>query len=336
MPAKTTLPQASPACPSHCPADAHLHAGPFRTAAPATPALPAEAGLTKAEESTLHGRLFPLLAAQMQKKTQGDSASMRVEEAAELMDSIQFTLRCQLAAEGLPLRALLAADLPALFAAGQHTVLGLLAQAKQLYEAACASVQAFGNRSLADTLRGIGGFFARYDARLYAHQIPADIDYQLCLPVPDALCGVLWVAEYLRRLLTENALLTRFDAARVTRLLARVHPDYGALLINLYEPAAANTVGLALLGGGETLLEVTPAQGARIYGLLKPLPQAGGEAMLQNAATAACVRLGLTGNADAAYLRETARALWPRLLAAPESYRGVFAVCEAGNGHAAY
>ena len=288
------------------------------------PLMPAEAGLTETEAETLAMRLLPLLDQQMRKKTQGDSASMRVEGAAELMASIQFTLQCQLTAQALPKRALLTADLGALFGAGQRTVLALRERAQRLYETVCVQVHQFGSRSLADTLRGIGIFFARYDAYLYAHQIPADIDYQLCLPVPDALLGVVWVTDYMQRLMVENTLLTSLESARVVRLLRRVHPSYGELLINLYEPVAANVVGLSLLGSGETLLEIDAAQGERIRNQLLTDGDAAALTALERAAYAACKRLDIADAASARYLAATARALYPRVKAAPEGYRGVF------------
>jgi hypothetical protein len=292
----------------------------------ASPALAPDATLTDEEAAALQIRLMPLLAGQMKKKTQGDSASMREEEAAELLASVEYTLRCQLTADRLLERALLTDDLPALFAAGQKTVLDLLAKAKALYDALLPQMRLYGSRSLADTLRGIGGFFARYDARLYAHQIPADIDYQLCIPVPDEPAGVLWVLAYLTRLGIENALLARMDEARVVRLLRRVHPDYGALLINLYEPVAACVIGGALLGTGETLLEISPAQGERIRESIGGMPREAALRTLEAAARAACARLGLIGEAEQAYLAAAARALLPRLTASAEAYRGVFAV----------
>ena len=47
---------------------------------------------TAEESNALQSRLWMLLEKQIQRKTQGDSTSMRVEDAAELMESITFTL----------------------------------------------------------------------------------------------------------------------------------------------------------------------------------------------------------------------------------------------------
>ncbi len=284
-----------------------------------------DAPLSPGEEAEWHRRLLNLLAEQMRRRTQGDSASMRVEEAAELMDSIRYTLECHLQTVRLSPAAALAADPRALFADAQRALLHTLSETRKLYDEALASVRPLGSQSLLGTLRGLGVFFARYDARLYAHHIPADMDYPLCLPVPDHPAGVWWVRAYLLRLLAENALLTRLDAARVTRLLGRVCPDFDQLPVNLYEPVAFNVTGLALLGGGETLLELTPAQAEQIRAMLTALPPEAAKAELTRAARRACARLGLPAEADARHLALAAHAMLPRLHASPAAARGVFA-----------
>ena len=50
------------------------------------------APLTAEEEAQIAQRLMPLLDLQMRRLTQGDSTSLRVEVAEELMASIRFTL----------------------------------------------------------------------------------------------------------------------------------------------------------------------------------------------------------------------------------------------------
>ena len=208
-----------------------------------------EAAFTPDEENAVKARLFALLARQARLRTQGDHSSLREEDAAELLESLIYTLQIHLRRNGMPMHELLTADLRAMLERGQAALRHELDAAKTLYQVALRSVQTLGSRALADTLRGIGPFFNRYDHRLYAHQIPASIDYQLCAPVPDELRGVLYIRDYLERLLIENELVTKFASARVAALLSRAAPDYRDLLINLYEPVAANAVGLSLLGG---------------------------------------------------------------------------------------
>ena len=136
--------------------------------------------------------------------------------------------------------------------------------ARSLWQAACLTLPGIENQSLLDTMKSIGGFFKKYDCRFFAHQIPCDIDYQLCRPAPDSLMGVDYVIEYLRRICVENDLLRRFDPALTVRLLDLYCPDYKGLLINLYEPVAANALGLALTGGDIRKLEVSEGERERL------------------------------------------------------------------------
>lgn len=281
---------------------------------------------TAEESNALQSRLWMLLEKQIQRKTQGDSTSMRVEDAAELMESITFTLGVHLQTNVLPSRALLSGDLNTLFSAAQDTVLRFAKEARHLYDIALRTVRPLASRSLRDTLRGLGVFFAAYDARLYAQHIPAEIDYQLCHPVPETLQGVCYIREYLQRMLIENGLIVRFDPRRVMALLRRTCPDYGELLVNLYEPVAANVIGLSLLGGGETLLEILSTQGEQLRDMLSRGTPQQARAMLQTAARDACHHLSITHPAAERYLAEAAVALYPRISASSEGFRGVFSV----------
>ncbi len=281
---------------------------------------------TPAEQEALQARLWPLWEKQFARKTQGDHSSLRVETAQELMESILFTLRFYLQAQGLSVRLLLTQPIEPLFAAAQQALLQTVADTQELYLRACATVQTFQSRTLAESLRGIAPFFRLYDARLAAQSIPADIDYPLCEPIPDTPAGVCYIRSYLNRLCLENALLTRFLPDRVLRLLTRSCPDYRNAPINLYEPVAACVTGLALLGGGETLLEITPAQGERLAAHLRGQSPTQARRLLSDAAQAACLRLGLTDGPSVQSMQHAAVALYPRLSASPGSERGVFSI----------
>ena len=286
-----------------------------------------EAAFTKEEENILKARLFTLLSKQARLRTQGDHSSLREEDAAELLDSLLFTLRCQLGRQGMPLRTLLTADLGGMLSQGQDALRIYVNTAQTLYQAAMKSTEAFGSRSLSDTLTGIGRFFRAYDLRLYAHRVPSSIDYQLCLPVEGNRRGVLYVVEYLERLLIENALVTRFPQDRVTALLERTSPEYRELLINLYEPVASNAVGLGLLGRDIMQLEMTYAEASGLHQQLSALPLAAARSRVAAAANAVCDSLKLASAKHTAYLRQAAEALLPRICVSPQSACGVFSAC---------
>lgn len=283
-----------------------------------------EAAFLPEEEAEIRARLWILLEKQVRLQTQGDHSSLREEDAAELLDSLVFTIQFTLLNRGLPMRALLTADLGELLMLGQSALRNCVQDAKALYETALGTAAVFSSRSLADTLRGIGLFFRLYDVRLYAHRIPVLIDYPLCLPVPEELRGVLFIRSYLERLLCENALLTRFAPARVTALLRRASPDYEDLPVNLYEPAMAVAAGLSLLGGGETLLDITRAQANQIYHKLSMLSPAEARKQISDTAEAACRRLSVADDKAAAYFAQAAETLVPRLILSPQSACGAF------------
>jgi hypothetical protein len=291
----------------------------------AQPGALAEIPFSPQETALLQRRLMPLLELQMRLQTQGDSASLPAEEAEELLESIVFTLRFHLETFGLPARTMLTAELATLFAQAQQTLLKCVAETETVYQTVCRDVRLWGSRSLRDTLRGIGEELPFYDARLFAHRVPCEIDYQLCLPVSETLLGIAYLRTYLQRLQTENDLLSRLPPARVQALLVRACPEYRQLLQNLYEPVAANVIGLALLGGGETLLEITVPQAQRIAEQLKALSPADARALLRTAASDACRRLAIADPLAVDYCCRTAEALYPRIVAAPGSAAGVFA-----------
>ncbi len=275
------------------------------------------------ERAALEARLWALLERQSARYTQGDHGTLRVETAEALFESLCLTLDALLQAENLPARALLSRDLDAALSAGQRLLESAMDEARRLYEAVQRTAPAFANRGLRDTLRGIQPFFARYDLRFRAQELPADIDYPLCRPVPEELRGVWYLRAYLQRLLIENALLARAEPARERALLTRYYGAYEEPLVNLAEPVAACAVGLTLIGGAPETLAYTPDERERLRDALRPLPRAEREQALRSSAERLCMRWNLPPEAQT-YWSAFAASLSPRAGAA-EALAGVFA-----------
>ncbi len=275
----------------------------------------AEGNLTNMDMTGIQAGLWRLLAARTERYTMGDSSSVPVETAQELLTSICFTLGLYLKENGGSLQMLAESDLNELLGAGFKILEERLELGKRLWQAACLTAPEIENISCRDTLQGIGSFFRRYDYRFFAHQIPCDIDYQLSQPVPDTLLGIEYLNEYLRRILIENHFLRRFDRKLVIRLLTSFCPDYKGLLINLYEPAAVNALGLALIGGDPFLLDIDDAGRARLAALLTPLPERTVRSALKRAAEVLCRALDIRDAAAQHYLTRTAENLYPRIAA---------------------
>ena len=214
--------------------------------------------LTPEEQLSFQIWMWRLLAHQTALYTMGDSTSVPQKTAEELLESLLYTLGAQ---ESAPdrIRELMSTDPNAAYTRGVRALEKKTVVGKALWEQVCLNLPDLENQSMQETLRSLEGLWKRYDLRYFAHQIPADIDYQLSCPVPDTLQGVDYVNEYLRRLLAENRFLCRFAPERAARVLRSSCPDYRGLLINLFEPVAVNAVGLVLVGRDPLALEITDA-----------------------------------------------------------------------------
>lgn len=253
--------------------------------------------------------LYAFLARRVGLYTGLDHSSVPTALAEELFASAAFTLEQGRNTPG---------SLEERFTAGLATTRQKLGYGKTLWQAVRESLPQAENRSLWDTVKNIGAFWRRYDYRFFAHQIPCDIDYQLCRPVSEALQGVDYVNAYLERLWMESDFLNRFDPYNVKCLLTAYCGDYKGLLINLYEPTATNALGLALLGEDFSKLNITPEQREEIGRALRRE----GPERLEAAAEKLTALLGLQPKAAKEYLKGLGADLSPRLRAA--ALNGIF------------
>lgn len=253
--------------------------------------------------------LYPFLARRVGLYTGLDHSSVPKNLALELLESVRFTLQ---QGEGVPIE-----NLEARFAAGQAAIAEKMVCGKKRWQAACGSLPRIENRSLWDTLECMEGFWRRYDKRFFAHQIPCDIDYQLCHPVEEELLGIDYVNAYLDCLLTENEFLNYFNPRCAAALLECCYRDYKGLLINLYEPVAVNALGLTMVGGDFSQLHISAAQREELRAKLGRR----GEEQLNGAAEKLSALMGLE-EGGSAYLRATAHDLLPRVRSA--NLEGIF------------
>lgn len=260
--------------------------------------------------------LWRLLAWQTARYTMGESTSIPEETAGQLLRSLCFTLELGLSAGAVVKKGAADEDtLRGLYSQGLKEAEARVKDGRALLRRVEATAPGVTNLAYEDTVQGLQVFFRRYDIRFFAHDIPGDIDYQLCLPVPIHLEGICYIQEYLTRLLAENLFLQCFATVDLRLLLEKSCPQYRQLLVNLYEPAAVNALGLALLEEDIFPLRIAPGQLEQLKDRLAPDPRQA----LERAARWAARRLPEgRGTQVEAYLAETAEALAPRLEAALE------------------
>lgn len=272
--------------------------------------------LSEADENTLLLKLWKLLKRQTEMYTMGDSSSVRIEVAQELLESINFCLDLYLKKSGNTRELLVSGDLNEIFALGIKEVEAEIERSKKLYHAAIVSAPDIDNLSFKDTLKNIGKFYRHYDYRYFARQAACDIDYQLCNAVEDSFEGIEYINEYLSRLIIENDFIRRFDKERVIALLSAYCSDYKGLLINLYSPVAENAIGKALIGESAAELGISEKERTGIIELFEKLSMTPAKSALIEAAEKVCAEMDIKDKASQSYLRKTAEGMYPRIEAA--------------------
>lgn len=257
-------------------------------------------------------RLWALLKLRAARYTMGDHASLPTAIMEELLASIVLTLE----QGGVRGAGLATADLDAAFAAGQARIAAETARAKRLFQRACIGAPSVYSTSYRDTLKSIGGFFSRYDSAYFAANLPCEIDYQLLRPVAPDLRGVFYLSAYLRRIVTENAIVRLFEPGCVERLLTAYCGDYREQIVNLCEPVVVNALGLVLLGADMGALCVTRAQQARLIRQFSAVSERDARGLLLHAAEEFCRGAGVYDPAARDDLRFLSQELYPRIAAA--------------------
>ncbi|MDL2217037.1 DUF6179 domain-containing protein [Christensenellaceae bacterium OttesenSCG-928-M15] len=259
----------------------------------------------KLESFSPSPELYTLLKEQIQRYTMGDSTSVPVDTAADILRSIQFTIAFLKDEDtaGVPLKKQLET--------GRTKIKARMEDCRRLYEQVKVSAPDGMNIAYQDTIVEIGGFFSRYDLYFAAHDIPCMIDYPLLHPVERRL-GLEFIEAYLGCLLFENAFLSRFEPAKRISLYEAYVPDYAAQIVNLCEPVLTNAIGKLLLKENPYDLDI-PDPGP-LAAMLTPLSEAELTGVLNAAAGQLCDMLSFRDEFSLGYLSSAANNLLPRIL----------------------
>jgi hypothetical protein len=281
--------------------------------------------LTPQEVLKIQGKMWNILSGRAESYTRGGSSSLRVETAQKLLKSAGFVIRHGMnavdgyngfdgdAAPETVKARLLGEDYDTLFKAGLTAIEMLVKEGETLLETAVSTATAVENRAYHDTIKELGVFFKRYHYHHFAHDIPCVIDYPLAQPVDEALLGIDYINEYLRRLLIENTFCSRFEAESIGLLLRSISPDYKETLLNLYESVAANAIALTLCKGVVYALDITQNDREKLITLFRSKQEKRWALELQAASSALCSTLDITDRESIDYLTKTISDIQPRL-----------------------
>lgn len=282
-------------------------------------------GLSAEETLVLHEKLWALLERTSKEYTLGKESSVSSEAAQKLLASACFVLSQYLKYNGKTTRDLLDENLFEAFKEGQKCLIHCCDEARELWKKACLSVPKIISLGLTETLKSIGEGFYHYNIDAFPSEVPCEITYPLMVSVPENFLGMEYVCEYLRRLLFENYILSRFDVQSVRLLLKKESPYYSELLINLCEAPIQNAVGLALLKKNIFELKITPAARKNLKELFEELSDDELASALEEGADEVCEALGILNTDGQNYIRSFAKDLLPRIkVSLASGMHGVF------------
>lgn len=281
---------------------------------------------SEADFQILTQKLLRLLAKQTEKYTMGESSSITVDTAQELMASLWYTLTLATEETHTPYDSLLMEDLSEVLKQGQRLLQGKLMQTKRLWEVVCRTAPEIQNAYYLDTLRGIGDYLKHYDFVFFAHQRPPCIDYPLMMPVSESLQGITYTKQYLKHLLTENLIFRTVDQKAAIAILQMVAPDYRDHYLNLCEQPLTNAIGLSLLGKDGRILRFSHDEQLQLEAKLRYVRNERLQNLLDEAVLVLCKALNVRDDWTRDYLCFCADSLRPRLKAAADAgnISGVF------------
>ncbi|MCR4436664.1 MAG: DUF6179 domain-containing protein [Clostridiales bacterium] len=203
-----------------------------------------------------------LLAKQTERYNNGDSSSIRVEAAQNLLDSIMFTIGVWLKTYHNPDEAVATVQkdgMYALYQNGRERIDRLIKSTKILHSSIVGNLVQTENVFYRSTIvDGIKGFFKLYYPEFAAQEIHITADYLVHHPM-ERLLGIEFIQKYLECIYYENLFCAQFSAEDVHHLLCGYDEHYEQLLFNIYEPVLSAAIGCILSSRDVHRLEMAPS-----------------------------------------------------------------------------
>lgn len=205
--------------------------------------------------------LIPLVAKLADRYTSLDSSSVSYETAQMLMEAVIYCIREWEEQGGcLPSAGAggIGIDWEPAYRAGYERVLEKVRQAKRIYEDLIADFEDYGCRNYRDTIiKGMPGFFVNYDPRFCPQDHILMLDYP-AMSVPESVCGVDLILEYLRCIRMEAGFLRLFPREHVVGVLWGIMPEYRSLYLgNICTPVLMRAAGCVIAGRSVLGLELS-------------------------------------------------------------------------------
>lgn len=271
------------------------------------------ANISNEDKEIMKIKLWTLLGKVIERYTMGDSSSVPVEIAEELLKSITFLLKKEMKNPKSKVDLFECESLEGAWKDSWITIEKDIAMGKDLLEEVIKTSTRVENISYEDTVVEIENGLKVYDYRFLAHEVPCSIDYQLSNPVDEDMKGIDFINEYLKRLLFENKFCNNFEKEKIIEILKSYCRDYKGLLINIFEPVLTNVIGLELVEADIFELEMKSYEREILLYTFKKMNIEEIEEDIIKAANNICNKFKIVSDYEINYVKMTALNLLPRI-----------------------
>ncbi|KLE14197.1 DUF6179 domain-containing protein [Clostridium sp. C8] len=232
--------------------------------------------LSKEQFENIQIQIIDILKETVGYYTMGESTSVRVEVAENLLLSIYYTISLFLknnfkAIESIDL--IKRKNIKEIFNKGQELLKVKFNECTTLLEYIINTKLLIKNYAYIDTIEyGIPLFFKEYNLRYESHEVPGSIDYPLA-NYEINLAGVEYIERYLKNLYLENLFCSNFNFKDIDELLNGYDKKSYHLLINVFKIVLTNSIGSILLNRSAKNLLITSSDKIYIEYKLKDLSE---------------------------------------------------------------
>lgn len=275
---------------------------------------------TRLQDSDLENiqlQSLELLANQIERYSNGESSSIKIEKAQDLLQSIYFTVEMYLKSlrdENAALQQLIKTPLSQLFKYGNEIIKEKFRKSKNSLNLVRGTKVITDNIAYNDTLGyGLESFFEDYDLDFFPYLDSGSIDYPLSLDITE-LQGVDYICSYLESLCFENNFCSHFESSEINSLLRGFNDNYKDFLINIFSLVITNLTGRILSNKDLLKLDITAIDNIYIDQYLHYMPKEEINLKLELAAEQICMFYNILNNFHKNYIYKSVLNIYPRLI----------------------
>lgn len=227
--------------------------------------------LTDSDIESIQYGCLELLAYKTEKYNSGDSSSIPVEVAEDIMISNLYTIGIWL--KSFPctddaIKELKTFNIHDLYNLGRKRIATKINAAKHIFMLTLKNKINTDNYTYNSTVvDGIKGFFKLYNPDFEAHEIHITADYPLCIQIKN-LVGIEFIEKYLQSIYYENMFCKYFSPNDIQYLLCGYEEDYRDLIFNIFQQVLTTAIGCELIHVDITTLNITKTQLEDLHAVL--------------------------------------------------------------------